>query len=259
MLTPQDLKYYVVCLTNRADRVANVTESRKVIPQMEIIEAVDGNKMTVDDIRDWQKKGYLPEDHRLYDHMIVAPLRGRKLKMGEIGAFLSHCKALEAIANGDAPGGVVFEDDAIPLPGFMTNLATILNVLRPYTDFVHLFVSHSHKKFFSKEPRLYTAPNGLHGMVCYFVTKEGAKYALKRMKPQCGAVDETITRIGLNSYVVGGIEFVKNVGLMGHATFDPSKTTYAQLAKYAVDILGVDHGFGEDPEKEIHTTFSKTM
>ena len=108
----------MVCLTGREDRVRNVTEMQRIPPQVQIVEAVDGHRLTKIDLQVLQADGLLPETGRLCDNYVHPPDRGRPLKMGELGAFLSHRKAIEIIANGDAPAGVIFEDDVRPCARF---------------------------------------------------------------------------------------------------------------------------------------------
>lgn len=235
----KDFTFLVVCLTGREDRVRNVTEMQRILPQVQIVEAVDGHRLTKIDLQVLQADGLLPETGRLCDNYVHPPDRGRLLKMGELGAFLSHRKAIEMIANGDAPAGVIFEDDVRPCAKFCEKLELALSFASADADLIHLFIFPQQKKQFpAKGAYLYKAPNGLFGLQCYFITKAGAKFALDRLKPMLGAVDEMATRVGLRSYVVSGIEFVSNLGLCGYSDREKEHAgSHAQVRRYIRDVI----------------------
>jgi GR25 family glycosyltransferase involved in LPS biosynthesis len=246
-----DFSFLVVCLTGREDRRRNVAEMQRILPRVQVVEAVDGHRLTKIDFQVLQTDGLLPETSRLCDNYVHPPDRGRPLKVGEVGAFLSHRKALQVIADGDAPGGVIFEDDVRPCARFCEKLELALGFANDDTDLIHLFIFPQQKKQFPhKGAYLYKAPNGLFGLQCYFVTKAGAKFALERLKPMLGAVDEMATRVGLRSYVVSGIEFVSNLGLCGYSDRDKEHAgSHAQVRRYVKDVLEAPLGaVGEVPK-----------
>lgn len=76
---------YIINLKRRPDRLRACLAHLKTRHAAQVIEAVDGL-----DLKD---------------------VGATKLTRGEIGCFLSHLKALDVIARGDAPWGLVLEDD----------------------------------------------------------------------------------------------------------------------------------------------------
>lgn len=210
-------EYYVVCLTGKEDRMKNVENMKSVLPNIKVIDAFDGQKYTKQDIIQLQNEGMLPlESYRFMDSYVAGPVRGRPIRVGELGAFMSHRKAIEAIANGSSDFAVIFEDDVVIEDDFEHKLKHTMKFLPKEVDIVHLFVFPDQRHYFPENKNLFKTPSGLFGLQCYLVTKHGAKFILDRLKPMLGAIDEMITRIGLISYTVAHIDFIKNVGELGN-------------------------------------------
>ena len=229
------MDFYVVCLTKNEARLKAADVIRSVIPQLKVVDAVDGHQFTLKDIRDLQKEGSLPEDSRLVDNMVAPPDRGRRpFKVGEVGAFLSHRKAIREVAEGNADAAVIFEDDTIPDVRFKEKLDVILQHVPEDADIVHLYVFPSQKKYLPDKPGIVMTPNGLFGLQCYYITKKGAKFAMEKLKTMHGAIDEMITRIGLFSYCAVGIELVENIGYFSEKVIIPSQV---QEPKYVKDLI----------------------
>lgn len=67
-----------------------------------------------------------PDDLRSYDDKRRMRLSTSSLGKGELGCLLSHIKAFRAFLDSDAKYAVIFEDDAIILPGFADKLRYII-------------------------------------------------------------------------------------------------------------------------------------
>lgn len=67
-----------------------------------------------------------PEDLRSYDDKRRKRLSTASLGKGELGCLLSHVKAINAFLASDAEYAVIFEDDAVILPGFTDNLRYLI-------------------------------------------------------------------------------------------------------------------------------------
>ena len=100
---------YVINLTRSPERWARLSEAltRRGI-RCERIEAVDGREMTKEEIERHTEAG-----------------NWYRLAPTTLALRLSFYRAWSAIAQGDAPGGVVLEDDAVLLPGFKKALQSL--------------------------------------------------------------------------------------------------------------------------------------
>lgn len=67
-----------------------------------------------------------PDDLRSYDDKRRKRLSTASLGKGELGCLLSHVKAINAFLESDAKYAVIFEDDAVILPGFTDNLRYLI-------------------------------------------------------------------------------------------------------------------------------------
>lgn len=105
---------YVINLRDNTGRLARVSAilNGQNIP-FQRIEAVNGWKMTAEEIA------------RVYDARRNARDGFQPLIPAEIGCYLSHVDAWRMIAEGDAPGGFIFEDDFAATP----DLAAVMQAL----------------------------------------------------------------------------------------------------------------------------------
>jgi len=101
---------YVVHMASQPDRVPNVSRLCALATEAgvpcRIVDAVDGRAMAppqtpVELFWDYSRRPVQVRDH---------------LRPGEVGCLLSHCQAWARIAADPAPGGHVFEDDAVLAP-----------------------------------------------------------------------------------------------------------------------------------------------
>ena len=202
------VQFYCVCLINRQERIDSLNKIKEIIPDIQVIEAIDGKNFTRDDIERYTKEGFLtPNSIGKYVDIYV---HSRALNVGNLGSFLSHRKTIETIAKQTKPFGVVLEDDIVLEEGFLENLSNVIEQASVYEfDLLNLYVFESQRNLFPTEPNLVKAPVGLWGLQCYMIRNTHANKVLKALWPMLGATDEQITRVGLNSYVLTGIELIK--------------------------------------------------
>lgn len=94
---------FVIHLKRAVQRRSHVAALKQICPvPIEIIDAVDGATLEEESLRAL----YQPYD-------LFKPHYPFKISRGEIGCFLSHRKAWQAILDGGADAGLVFEDDAV--------------------------------------------------------------------------------------------------------------------------------------------------
>jgi GR25 family glycosyltransferase involved in LPS biosynthesis len=203
-----DVIFYCVCLVNRPERIESLNKIKKVIPNIVVIEAVDGKYFTKDDIIKMTQDGFLvPNEQGRY---LDSYVRGRPLSVGNIGAFVSHRKALEAISKQDKKYGIIIEDDVVILEDFLENVENILNQSKNLDlDWLNLYVFESQRSAVPSQQCLFKIPTGLWGMQLYVVPKEKAQNVLNGLWPMKGAVDEQITRVGLKGYVLCGLNLIE--------------------------------------------------
>jgi glycosyl transferase family 25 len=170
---------------NLADNTRRMENSARQLDQAGVpwhrIDGVNGWQLSADEI------------NRVYDSERNARHAKHQLVPPEIGCYLSHIAAWRAVADGDAEGGFIFEDD------FATDdtLADKLRLLsEPQTDWdmVKLFSFDPAQRMLSETPlgpyRLgipYRVPTCLIG---YGLTKSAARHLADRALPFFRPVDE---------------------------------------------------------------------
>lgn len=99
MLNKQSFPVYVLNLDRSKDRWDSLqSHAQEAGVEVLRVPAVDGKLLRPEEKRNFDDAGFR-RDH------------GKIASMAEIGCYLSHLKALELIAKGDAPAGVIIEDD----------------------------------------------------------------------------------------------------------------------------------------------------
>lgn len=137
----------------------------------------------------------LPEAEvaRVYDAARNAREGKHALVLPEIGCYLSHIAAWRSIAEGDAPGGFIFEDD-FAADGTLAEKLALLSEPQEMWDMVKLFSFDPAPRMVSEAPlgpyRIgipYRVPTCLIG---YGVTKAAAAHLAARAIPFFRPVDE---------------------------------------------------------------------
>ena len=113
------MRSLIIHLSSAAGRAENVSRLLRELPQAEVVEAVDGNDPAVASQIE-QVSGTL--HHPPYPFALIPT---------EVGCFLSHRRCWEMIADGDAPYGLIAEDDMTidPVP-----FAAAMDLVRRYAD-----------------------------------------------------------------------------------------------------------------------------
>jgi GR25 family glycosyltransferase involved in LPS biosynthesis len=206
----EEVQFYTVCLTNRPDRVEKVKLLQNVIPDLIVVDAVDGNFYTANDINKMTAEGFLIKDAA--KGYVDQYIKGRPLTVGNVGSFVSHRKAIECVSKQEKKFGIVLEDDIRLYDDFLENIEGIIeNVKDMDFDLIHMYIFENQRHMFPKvsSPQLITTPEGLWGLQCYLMTNTSAKKVWERLFPMKGATDEQITRIGLNGYTLLGLDLLE--------------------------------------------------
>lgn len=213
------VQFYVVCLTNRPDRVKNVELMKKMIPDLIIVNAIDGNSLTKEDIEDYTEEGLLIKNEQGYMDQYI---KDRPMSVGNVGSFLSHMKAIGMVANQEKKYGIVLEDDIKLHDDFFEKLNIVLTEQVNELDFdiVHLYIFPSQQKVFPKviKPHIHKTPIGLYGLQCYLMKKITASTVLHKLYPMLSATDIQITRVGLKSYTLNGMQLIDGELIKSYTT-----------------------------------------
>jgi glycosyl transferase, family 25 len=175
---------YVINLrdnTGRLSRVSSILNGQNI--PFSRIEAVNGWELTPAEIG------------KVYDESRNARDGFQPLIPAEIGCYLSHIDAWRRIAEGDAPGGFIFEDDFAAT----ANLAPVLKALSTDTagdwDMVKLFTLDSSVRLGAERTLLSETRIGIPYRVptclmAYGLTKHAAARLVARAIPFFRPVDE---------------------------------------------------------------------
>lgn len=196
------MRYFVIHVSENTLRQGYVQDMRAAVPELEVCDAVHGSKLTRADIERLRAEGTLQRTDNFYKDVLY--VKNRDLSLGELGCYLSHVNVLTEIAQGKDPeGGIVLEDDVILHPDFKKRMRVYLQAAPADREFVKFTVFPNQRSAFPfSDIRLVPMPKGLWGLQCYYMSVEGARKCLARLRPMMSAVDEMITRFGLHQYVV---------------------------------------------------------
>ncbi|MDT8856004.1 glycosyltransferase family 25 protein [Paracoccaceae bacterium Fryx2] len=133
--------------------------------------------------------------NRVYDPRANRARARHPLVLAEIGCYLSHIAAWQAIADGDAPGGFIFEDDFAASGDLASVLAALSRDAAGDWDMVKLFAFDTHPRVVSQRAlgdghRLvipYRVPTCLLG---YGLTQAAARHLAGQALPFFRPVDE---------------------------------------------------------------------
>lgn len=108
------MKFYCINLDRRTDRRAQCSEeAEKAGIQLEFIQAVDGQELEYDQVREYHRNFRL----RFYDD----------LKKGEVACCLSHCTAYRAFLNTEDEFAVILEDDFVLPENFKQQIEELVS------------------------------------------------------------------------------------------------------------------------------------
>jgi glycosyl transferase family 25 len=147
-------------------------------------------------------RGKTPSDFDVYDDAAARRFFGRSMTSGEIGCYLSHIKAAQAVIDSDADMGLVFEDDFRANDGAWAVLRETIASLRgpfsPSWDMVNLarppsrFSQHSVQLEHSSIHRAFYFP--VIATVILW-SRPGAQAFLERYPHPVGPVDHVYRRL----------------------------------------------------------------
>lgn len=117
-----DVQTFLINLPDSTDRLTSATAQldREGVP-FTVVPAVDGRGKTADMVGP-------------YDAARCRRLMGRDMSGGEAGCFMSHRRAAQAFLDGDAPFGLVLEDDMSIPTGFAEACDHLLAQLAPLSQ-----------------------------------------------------------------------------------------------------------------------------
>lgn len=213
------VQFYVVCLTNRPDRVKNVEIMKQKIPDLIVVDAIDGSLLKKEDFEKMTEDGLLVKNSQGYMDQYI---KDRPMSVGNVGSFLSHTKAIELVSRQDKKYGIVLEDDIHLHEDFFEKLNIVLTQYVNELDFdiVHLYVFPSQQRVFPKvdKPQIHKTPVGLYGLQCYLMKKITAGKVLHKLYPINSATDIQITRVGLKSYTLNGMTLIDGELIKSYTT-----------------------------------------
>ena len=105
------IRSYIIHMHGSTARKPLVEALKEVLPQPQVLPAVDGRAMS-----DAERAAICQRD-------LVRPFYPFPPQPGEIGCFLSHRKAWQAIVTSGEAAGLIVEDDIVPADGFGDALA----------------------------------------------------------------------------------------------------------------------------------------
>lgn len=200
----------MIVYTKAEKRINNFDKVKKIIPQIELFEAIDC-------INEFDKYKKIALDNKYVSEEFIKNCERfsyGKPKYGILGCALSHIYILQDfIKNSDKNWILIFEDD-LSLSNFNPKIIDYLitNAEKNNSHYVHLYTnSYFYKKQLEKEqvsPDLYKMIYQW-GTVAYLIDKQGAQIVLDRM-PYKNPIDHEFSE---NINKLNSLCFLNNVFL----------------------------------------------
>ncbi len=180
-----DIPVYIINLDRSKERFKSVSQSaEKVGLNYYRVSAVDGSKIDIFHQPEINVKRFRRR-------------HGKNILPGEAGCYMSHLRALSAVANGNNFYAVIAEDDV----GFDQDFVEIITKLTHIDGWDMIkFANHRHRIFHKYMDVTDNVSIGrfLHGPLgssaAYIVTKEGAKKLVAKLTPMCLPYDVALER-----------------------------------------------------------------
>lgn len=139
----------------------------------------------------------VPDWKQLVDEKLYSARNRRTMpRLGEVGCYLSHLKAMETFLLTNEPWCVILEDDTEVLPDFLKVLEK-LNTRKDW-DLVKLFNFHSGMPFrmrkLTQEHKLVLHFTRTTSSAAYVINRKAAEVLLKTMLPISEQVDHALDR-----------------------------------------------------------------
>ena len=184
-------KLYFIVLQKDKKRVMHINNIIKKfnIQNYEIISAVDGNKLNIDEII---KNNYITEE------------KFNKMRRGAIGCSISHIRLWERLQKENNDFFIILEDDVYFNKDFKNRLINYIKNLPKDFDISQLLIHDSQKRFFNNAPNVNKyVKEGYpqYGTVGYIISNKGIKKLLKHCKPIYTAIDNMIMNNIKNKHI----------------------------------------------------------
>lgn len=221
------IKFYIISLKNTSsDRKLNSQKIAKKLPNVTIVEAINGSELTKQDLEQFVLDGYLLPPFE--DEYVT----GRSIMVNQFACLLSHKKALDLASKELKTNecAIIIEDDVDILDNFLKVVKEIkLRFDSSGDDIINLFVNdHDSSVRNNKRDILVPTPKGLWGTVCY-MTKAGS--FRHNLIPMRGALDEQLTNMsGLKSKTYIDSPIIKLLDIPSHIIGQP-RTIYSVLSE----------------------------
>lgn len=177
------MKIYIINMKRSPDRREKMTRQMERLGlDYEFFTAVDGNAMTQEEV-----DKYIDHNREYF----------RELKRGEIGCFLSHYSLYKKIAESDAKGGIIMEDDIVISKNFPAIVKELEQMLQPEDAYMFYSILLQPVEF-TADKKLNNGYNlcnvdnirSLFGMQGYMLGKQAAKNLADNLLPFNNVVDD---------------------------------------------------------------------
>lgn len=187
-------EYFTICMTSVPDRMYNVNEMTKFIPELQVVEAIEPTEALIEKLK---RQGAIHKRNGEYIDSFNRPY-----KIGSIGCFLSHKQLLKHISvNCKSKYAIILEDDIKLIDNFDIILREqITPKLDEATfDIAHLHIMDFQKKLYAKTrtPQSISfmrSPPGFCGTQCYVVRPNNLEKVLSVMQKFRDPIDEQLSR-----------------------------------------------------------------
>ena len=184
------MEFYVITLNTDKKRVNHVNEMKTILPELKILDAIDGKSIRSNFLN------FLKQKKALSNTII------KNYTKGTIGCYLSHMKMWTTIRHNKHLNTVIFEDDFTVNNKFKSKVNKVLSELPEDYDicyfFYHPFSEKYYKNFnkfdiYNKQYIRLQVPTW--GLVGYMVSLKGAEKLIELCKKMEGPVDNMVSRL----------------------------------------------------------------
>lgn len=200
------IRFYAICLQHNEQRVAKINAVKKILPDLQIVDAIDARLIKSRDIEKMKDDNFFVKRNNKYVDCF-----GRAYQLGGLACFLSHKKVMEMIQHQKESYAIVFEDDIALLPNFHEKMYVILQMLHDSisVDICNLYIHPQQRKNPNAPPGLLIAPPGLIGTQCLLYKQSTIQRVLNSMQKYGNPIDEQLSRdMSLNYICLSGIDLL---------------------------------------------------
>lgn len=193
------MKVIVINLARATDRRRFMEQQSQTLGlAFDFLEATDGKTLT-------------EQDRVLIDHGKRKSISPYPLTDNELGCWLSHRRAMQALLDSDEPMGAILEDDAALAPDFPRMLAVLERLPESSFDVIDLHRNFKRNEIFAFCRTLTEGHNlgriGYTHMNAtgYVITRKGAEKALSATRKAAHAIDKEMHRYWANGLDLYGL------------------------------------------------------